>query len=180
MNCKNCKTKNITKAHYCKNCGKPFTQEDRDKAYNRTIYGVIKNARKLKSYATLSFITSKTWFKALTLAAILLYGVAQLKINGIEMKVRPSQYYNVQYNTVNKEYYITSEYQKIGLNLYLPKETSNIAVMQMDFDENVKNVQNYSQDDDIIINYSSENKYRIQADFTAGGSQSIELYLINE
>ena len=50
MKCKHCKTKNITKAHYCKHCGSPFIQEDRDKAYNRTIFGILTNIRKLKSY----------------------------------------------------------------------------------------------------------------------------------
>ena len=180
MKCKHCKTQNITKAHYCKNCGSPFTQEDRDKAYNRTIFGIITNIRKLKAYATLSVITSKPWFKALSLVAILLYGILQVNINGSQMKIQPSEYYEVQYNKVAKEYYITSPYQQIGLNVYLPKESLNLTVTEMNLDNKVKNVTEYQQDDNIIITYDDNTKYHICADFIDSSNQKIIFYFLYE
>ena len=178
MKCKHCKTKNITKAHYCKHCGSPFIQEERDKAYNRTIFGILTNIRKLKSYATLSLITAKPWFKALTLVSILLYGLLQIKINGSYMKIQPSEYYDVQYNKVAKEYYITSQHRQIGLNLYLPKEAEDISVIEMDLDNNPKGSYIYEQNDNIVVNYKINSKYRIQTNFVDNKCQTIDFYFI--
>jgi len=180
MICKKCKTKNIIKALFCKNCGNAFSQQERDRAYNRTIFGIIKNFRKLKAYATLSFITSKLWFKALTLVAILLYGFLQVTVTGRQMKIQPSEYYNVQYNTASKEYYITSEYSEIGLNLYLPMEAENISVIKTDLAGNIDNCTNYTSDDNITITYDDSTKYCVSADFIDGKSQSVQLYLIHK
>ena len=178
MICKKCKTSNITKAYFCKNCGNQFTKEDRDKAYNRTIFGIITNIRKLKAYATMSVITSKPWFKALTLVSILLYGLLQVKTNGSQMKIQPSEYYEVQYNKVAEEYYITSQNSQIGLNLYLPKEAEDISVIEMDLNNNPKKSYVYEQNDNIVVNYKTNAKYRIQTNFVDNKSQTIDFYFI--
>ena len=41
MICKNCNTENIIKAKFCQHCGSAFTDEQREEAYDRTIFGMI-------------------------------------------------------------------------------------------------------------------------------------------
>ena len=71
MICKECGTKNITKAQFCVHCGSAFTDEERQKAYDRTIFGKIEKLEKWKGYITLDFITGHPVFKTLVLIAIL-------------------------------------------------------------------------------------------------------------
>ena len=60
MICKNCQTKNIKKAQFCRHCGEAFTDEQRQEAYDRTIFGKIEKLEKWKGYVTLDFITGAT------------------------------------------------------------------------------------------------------------------------
>ena len=39
MLCKKCNTENLLKADYCQSCGNIFTQEEKDAAYEKTIFG---------------------------------------------------------------------------------------------------------------------------------------------
>ena len=94
------------------------------------------------------------------------------------MKIQQSEYYEVQYNKVAKEYYITSQHRQIGLNLYLPKEAEDISVIEMDLDNNPKDSYIYEQNDNIVVNYKINSKYRIQTNFVNNKCQTIDFYFI--
>ena len=94
------------------------------------------------------------------------------------MKIQPSEYYEVQYNKVAEEYYITSQNSQIGLNLYLPKEAEDISVIEMDLNNNPKKSYVYEQNDNIVVNYKTNAKYRIQTNFVDNKSQTIDFYFV--
>ena len=70
MICQQCGKKNITKAQYCGSCGTAFSEEQRKKAYNRTIFGVIEKVEELKGYATLEAVTGHPVFRIAVLVLI--------------------------------------------------------------------------------------------------------------
>ena len=175
MKCKNCKTENILKADYCKACGSPFTQEEKDKAYNRTLFGIIDKIGDLKSYITLDFITGNRWFKIVSLIGLILYSFLVLKINGNQLRILDSRDYDIEYNKTTKEYYLITDEKQIGLELYIPEKAENIQVVTVDSNDKVVNTASYKTTDQVTITYSTDKHYIVQTD-----KQQLELFVIME
>ena len=72
MKCRNCGKENLLKAHYCHNCGHPFSDEERQAAYDSTIWGKLDKLKKMKEFITLEAITSHPVFRALFLALLII------------------------------------------------------------------------------------------------------------
>ena len=95
MICKNCHTENITKAKFCQHCGSAFTDEQREEAYDRTIFGMIDKLEKWKGYITLEAITGHPVFKTLILVAILIWGLLLGRTNGNQMLILENEAYGM-------------------------------------------------------------------------------------
>ena len=70
MICKNCNSENLLKADYCRSCGSPFTQEEKEAARSKTLVGVLEKAEDLKDKAdkisdilSLKFITDNVFVR---------------------------------------------------------------------------------------------------------------------
>ena len=48
MKCKNCGKENLIKAQYCQDCGQPFTDQERQTAYDQTFWGKLDKLKKAK------------------------------------------------------------------------------------------------------------------------------------
>lgn len=175
MKCKNCKTENIMKADYCKACGYQFTEKEKKRAYNRTVFGIIDNVLNLKSYITFDFITGNRWFKAASLLFLILYSVLVLKLNGSQIRILDSRDYDVEYNKTTKEYFLVTDEKQIGLNLYVPEKTDKVNLITVDSNDKLINEKEYSIDENIMLLYNDKEHYIIQS-----GRQELELYVIME
>lgn len=175
MKCNNCKTENIMKADYCKACGHQFTEKEKKKAYNRTVFGIIDNVLNLKSYITFDFITGNRWFKVASLLFLILYSVLVLKLNGSQIRILDSRDYDVEYNKTTKEYFLVTDEKQIGLNLYVPEKTDKVNLITVDSNDKLINEKEYSIDENIMLLYNDKEHYIIQS-----GRQELELYVIME
>ena len=175
MKCKNCKTENIMKADFCKACGHQFTEKEKKKAYNKTAFGVIDNILKIKSYISLDFITGNKFFKLLSLLVLVLYSFMVLKINGNQMRILDSKDYEIEYNKTTKEYYLLTDENEIGLELYIPPKMDVIKLIVTDENNAVINEKEYGTDENVILSYTGSNHYIIQSD-----KQQMEIYVIME
>jgi len=183
MLCKKCNTENIIKAEYCKHCGAPFTQEERDTAYGQTVYGKIDKIsngwNKITSVANLSFITDSAVFKYGLLVLIIVYGLLAGRPGGNKMTVLDGDNYSIQQNKTNGEYYILTETDPVTLNLYLPQQADSLNIKRMDEDGFVLSDFWFSPEDSIILSASTENYYCISADY-ADSSETIKVYVVME
>ena len=173
MKCKNCKTENILKADYCKNCGQQFTESEKKKAYNRTVFGIIDNILNLKSYITFDFITGNKWFKLLSLLILILYSALVLKINGSQMKILDNRDYDIEYNKTTKEYYLVTDKNELGLDLYIPETIETIQLATVDENNSVINEKEYNADENVTLSYSKNSHYVIRS-----GRQKLGIYII--
>ncbi len=175
MKCKNCKTENILKADYCKGCGHQFTEKEKKKAYNRTIFGIIDNIGKVKSYITFDFITGNRWFKVASLMVLILYSFLVLKINGNQMRVLDSRDYDVEYNKTTKEYYLITDENQIGLELYIPEKAETVNLITVDNNDNPISSIEYPTDQQVMLTYNNNYHYIVQSN-----KQQLEMYIIIE
>lgn len=128
MKCKQCGHENLIKAKYCSSCGHAFTEEERQKTYNATIYGKINLMKKAKSWITLSAITSHPVFRILVLAGIIFFGFFSVTNQGTKMKLLQSDEYEIVYNKTRNEYYLFTDLDSVHLQIYLPGEPEGIRV----------------------------------------------------
>jgi len=173
MKCINCKTENIMKADYCKACGRQFTPQEKEAAYNKTLFGIIDKILDLKSYITLDFITGSNLFKAATLIVIILYSLIVLKINGNRIRILESPRYEVEYNKNTDKYFLVTEDEYVNLSLYIPEKTRQITVFTLDDNEEIISRQDYSPEDEITLAYQPNQHYAIADD-----KQQLELFVI--
>ncbi len=175
MKCKNCKTENILKADYCKSCGYKFSEKEKKKAYNRTVFGIIDNVLNLKSYITFDFITGNRWFKVISLVGLILYSLLVLKVNDSKLRILDSGDYDIEYNKTTKEYYLVTEETNIGLELYVPEKNKEINLITVDKNDKQLNSTVYKTDQQVTVSYTSDSHYIIQA-----GKQQLEFFVIME
>ena len=175
MKCKNCKTENIMKADYCKACGHQFTEKEKKKSYNRTVFGLVDNILNLKSYITFDFITGNRWFKVISLVGLILYSLLVLKVNDSKLRILDSGDYDIEYNKTTKEYYLVTEETNIGLELYVPEKSKEINLITVDKNDKQLNSTVYKNDQQVTVSYISDSHYIIQA-----GKQQLEFFVIME
>ena len=128
MKCKNCGKENLLKAKYCSSCGHEFSEEERQAAYDSTVWGKLDKLKKVKSFATLEVITSHPVFRAVFLVALILIGVMTGTNRGSEMRPMESGEYTVGYNREKDEYYLFTEKESVNVSVYLPGKPEGIKV----------------------------------------------------
>ncbi len=164
MKCIKCLTKNINQANYCKKCGYEFSDEERKVAEKWTLVWVLKKCEKGISVVTgnfkfLSFITDTRAFKILSLAIVLGIGILLYVQNGTNVRIEESREYNVQYNKGAEEYYIFVKEKEVPLNFYMPNDVDKISLKQYDKNDEVVEEEEFSRNDDIVIEATSDDYY---------------------
>lgn len=178
MICKECGTKNITKAQFCSHCGSAFTDEQRQQAYDRTIFGKIEKLEKWKGYITLDFITGHPIFKTLVLVAILVWGLFLGRANGNQMMILESDAYRVQQHITTGEYYVLTEADSVSVSLYLPRQAESV-VLQAIVNGEVSQEQSFSAEEAPLLESGAAEYYYITANY-GGSAEQIKVYLVQE
>ena len=179
MICGKCQEKNLYKAHYCKKCGYKFSEEERQKAYDKTIYGTLNKVKDVYETISLDKITGNIYFKIISILVVLGYGIFSFVNNGNELKILDSDQYKVQYNTKTKEYYLLSDDAQVNVSLYLPKEADSIHVREFDSTSTVLEESEYTIEDKIILE-KNKNYYEVEAVYNDDSSETIVIKLFDK
>ncbi len=137
MKCKNCGKENLLKAQYCHGCGHPFTEEERQAAYDSTVWGKLDKLKKAKEFATLEAITSHPVFRVMFLALLIIVGVLTNTNKGSVMRPLESEEYTVGYNQKLEEYYLFTEKDSVAVPLYLPGKPEKVRISADKEEENI-------------------------------------------
>lgn len=172
MICKKCNEKNLYKAHYCQKCGTVFTEEDREKAYSKTIFGFVNKLEDLFSMLTLDKITGNIYFKIVSILFVLVIGVYNVMSNGNVFKILESEQYRVQYNTKTDEYYLISSESIFNVSLYLPKEVHLIYVSELDDANAMIEKVEYTLNDEIVLEQTNH-RYEIEVVYHNQSSEKV-------
>jgi len=178
MKCIKCKTVNINKANYCKNCAYHFSEADQKAARSKTLIGKIEKLEKLKSICDLSIITGHILFKIGSILLVLVIGIYFWITNGIDLKILNSDNYEIMYNTVDKEYYLMTDSNKIPLDLYVPNRTKDIVITHYDENNNVIESKKYDKDEDIILETKQKEYYILTSNYLHNKKESFKFYVL--
>ena len=137
MKCKNCGKENLIQAHYCVSCGHPFGEEERQAAYNDTIWGKLDQLKEAKEIVTLEAITSHPVFRVMFLALLIIIGILTNTNKGSVMRPLESEEYTVGYNQKLEEYYLFTEKDSVAVPLYLPGKPEKVRISADKEEENV-------------------------------------------
>ena len=185
MKCTHCNTENLLKANYCKNCGQPFTQEEKDAARKKTAVGILEKADevkgkydKIRDILSLSFITDNFIVRiALLVAPFVLSLILGGGAGGNNMKIVDSNSYDVYYNTSTQEYFVEVENNTVDLMLYVPNGTQQINVYFTESGGYQYTSGSYSTEDRITVRENMNGYYTIEA-VMDNGTQTIKMYTI--
>lgn len=177
MICQQCGKKNITKARYCGSCGAAFSDEQREKAYNKTVFGMIEKVESLKGYATLEVITGHPVFRVAVLVLILVAGLLLGRPHGDHLTILESDAYQVRQEVQTGEYYVLTEDDSLVLELYFPRKVENLTVRQF-LGEKLTYERSFSTDDAITLEKSHERTYVVEADY-GDKVETITLYVVD-
>lgn len=178
MNCLKCGETNVTKAQFCKKCGREFSDEERDEAYEKTVYGKIEKLEKLHGYISLEAITTHPAFRIAVLVLILIWGLYVGRPHGNHLTILESDNYQVQQNEVNEDFYVLTERNTVTLRLYFPEEPEMIR-LQICQEGEVLEEKEFVAEDAITVERSLEVSYRVEAEY-GKKTEDIHLYVINE
>lgn len=178
MICKNCQKNNITRAKFCRDCGTAFSEEQRQKEYDRTIYGKIEKLEKWKGYVTLDFITGNPIFKTVVLAAILVWGLFLGRTNGDQMLIQESEAYRVQQHASTGDYYVLTPENSVSVSLYLPRKAESLQ-LQAIVDGQVAKEQSFTAEEQPHLECGAAEYYYITADY-GDDTERITVYLMRE
>lgn len=178
MICKNCQTKNITKAQFCRHCGSAFTEQQRQEAYDRTIFGTVEKMEKWKGYLTLEVITGHPVFKTAVLVLILIWGLFLGRTNGNQMLILENEAYQVQQHAETGEYYVITGQDAVSLSLYLPRQTEQVTLLAMAEDQVIQE-QTFAAEEQPVLEADAAEYYSIVADY-GKKTETITVYLIKE
>ena len=126
MKCPKCGCMNTTRASYCHQCGRQFSAEEQQAAYDRTIYGKIDRLEELKSWITLSKITGNLFVRIGIIAVIALCGILSVIQKGTDLKLLNGPGYRCEYNETLQEYYVYTDRDAVSLSLYIPRTEGNL------------------------------------------------------
>ena len=178
MKCIKCKTVNINKANYCKKCAYHFSEAEQKAARSKTLIGKIEKIEKLKSICDLSIITGHILFKIGSILLVLVIGIYFWITNGINLKILNSDNYEIQYNTVEQEYYLMTKENKIPLDLYVPNRTKDIVIIHYDENNNVIESKKYDKDEDIILETKQKEYYILTSNYLHNKKEAFKFYVL--
>ena len=163
MKCEQCTAENLLMARYCGVCGHPFTDEQRQAAYDQTIYGKVDKARKIKSYVTLEFITGNRWFKVLVLLVILLLGIWFRFLGVNTLRLESGDGYRIEYLKETDTYYLIAQQDTVDLRLAVPGNTTSLTVEELDSDGALISSRSIGLDGGVSLEVSGESHYQLQS-----------------
>ena len=128
MKCIECKTRNVSQATYCINCGYEFTKKEKEIASKKDFWARVYKIKEKIDFLTFGSIKDKWYVRVLLLLISIGGGIYLFYINGSTMKVIKSDDYQVQQKKHTNEYLITTKKEVLPLNLYFPHTPKKITV----------------------------------------------------
>ena len=95
MKCLKCGYENPITAEYCHMCGTEFTEQQRQEAYDKTIYGKLDRLENLKGWADLSNITGNIIFRLIIIAGLAAMAFYNVTRNGTHLSIAKSSQYTL-------------------------------------------------------------------------------------
>ncbi len=175
MQCAHCEQFNLLKAKYCKSCGKPFTDEQREEAYNQTIYGKLDKLEEMKGWIDFSNITSHPLVR---IAVIVILGVMvlfNLSRNGNHIAIRNSEEYTLAYQEETNEYYVLTDLDVVHLNVYLPRDIQTISVGTY-VDETCVDYQTF-ENNEIVLSKNDNSYYVLTGEKENGNTENLLFFV---
>lgn len=181
MKCIKCKTNNINKANYCKNCAYKFSEKEQKIAKRKTFIGKIEMIEDFYNVCSLKVVTDHILFKIATIILVLGIGIYFWITNGTNLNLLESDNYKIQYNEKKSEYYLIGKEEEIPLDLYVPEKSKEIIVKHYDKDNNIINEDKYSKTDNITLEINSNKDYYvIESIYENNNLDQIKLYVYLE
>ena len=164
MICPVCHKDNPLNAKYCDGCKYEFNSEDRDKAYEKTVFGkidkIIDSFKKLINTANLSIVINNRIFR-IGLLVLLVAGGIFLNASKESYAIIPSEEYRVEYNQSLNEYYLYTEDDYINLKLYLSNDISEVVVKTFSYNDIAVSDVTYGVNARIVLNRYTDGYYEI-------------------
>lgn len=177
MKCSKCRCNNIVKANYCKSCKHKFSEEEKERAYSKTIFGKIEFIEKWYSRLTLQAVTGHIAFKVGSILLILFIGLYTLFTMGITTKILDSKDYKIYYNKELKEYYLLVDESllQVDVNLYRPNRLKKLNVLH--YDANGKLLEKFSdtEDKNIVLKTYNEDYYVLESKYANKKTDKIKV-----
>lgn len=178
MKCIKCRTKNITKANYCKRCAYKFSEVEQKAARKKTFIGKIEILENAYNVCTLKKFTGHILFKIGSLLIVLIIGISFWVKDGINLKLLDSDNYDIYYNVNEKEYYLQTNNDKVLLNLYVPNRTEEIIITHYtETDEQIEE-KKYSPKDEIILETMEKEYYVLNINYLHDDKESFKFYVL--
>lgn len=178
MKCPDCKTKNIPDANYCYKCCHNFTEQEKENAYNKTIFGLLDKIKAKYEKYTLKRFTDSIQFKIISILFILAIGIYATINYGLEFRVEKSSNYQIQYNKKQDEHYLIVSDDETPLNLYIPSRTKEIVVKEWSNDNELIKENQYSISENITLKVTNpEDYYTIEAIYKSDKTDKLKIYV---
>ena len=165
MKCTKCGHENLLKAQYCSSCGYRFSDEERQAAYDATVWGKLDKISEAKDWITLNKITGNKFFRIAVLALIILWGIMSGGNRGDRMMILESDDYAVRYNSNQNEYYVFTDKDEVDLNLYIPGTPQGISVSSETLDGSSIDQEEYEIGERITLIKSDGILYRVTGEY---------------
>lgn len=174
MKCSQCGYDNPTTAHYCHMCGQMFSVQQRQEAYDQTIFGRLDKLEEMKGWIDLSNITGNIFFRLVVIAVVAMMAFYNVTRNGTHLSIAESSQYTLTRN--GNEFYVTTDQDTVDLITYLPKEAEMITVQKI---ENgiPQQVSQHSMDEQIRVEKTDTGYYTIRADYTDDNSEQMTVFV---
>jgi len=179
MKCSKCGKENLIKARFCSDCGNPFTDEERQAAYDRTIYGKLDKLNEAKGWLTLNKITSNPFVRIAVLALIIAIGFISGNNRGDTMAIMESDEYKVYYNSKTRDYFLNTDKDRVSVGIYLPGTPSGISVYTLNEQAEAIDEEYYDIGEKIILQKADDRVYVIEGDYE-NGTQQIRLMVVSD
>lgn len=158
MKCIKCKSNNINKANYCKECGYKFSEKEQKAAQRRTFVGKLEMIEEAYKICTLKVITDHILFKIASIVLLLVVGLMFYFNYGNEVKILNNSNYKIKYNSEYNEYYIFTKDDEVTLNLYIPNKVENLKIKKIENENTVEETE-FKKDDKITLYTNLEEDY---------------------
>ena len=168
MICSKCNTKNIVKAKYCKKCKKEFSDEEREKAYNKTIWHKLEKIEEWYNHLTLETITGHILFKIGSLLIVLGIGIYYWLTIGINTCLLQSKDYDVYHNKEKNEYYLLLKEEKdnVDLNLYVPNRVKELSIKHYNLEGKEKDNLSYEEGKELSLKAFDDDYYILTSKYS--------------
>ena len=176
-----CGEENPYWAGYCSACGTRFGRENRDAAYEKTVWKDLDDLKeRIEETKPVKFwkkCLDNFWVKLAIIVICLLPAILIRLENGFEFRLVESEQYSIQYNKQADEHHLFTKQDQIAVDLYCPGEVECIETYLIDEDQAIAEI-TVSQPGEAIVLYPQETGYvRIVAVYTSGKTERLNVYV---